>query len=173
MLLRATTRDAKNPVQGKVKRNLSNNRGLPFHEAEIKVLRWPLIAIYSSLVGCKHEREPKNPPHWWACNTNNANALHKINQQAPQGFIYLFIFTPNSYNNGRKGIQTLAFLIIEIIRLSYKPSKSKSLISISCLNSSMSTSTQKEVCIIRKRKEKKKVTNHKDIKAQKTLTVQY
>lgn len=45
--------------------------------------------------------------------TNNANALHKINQQAPQGFIYLFIFTPNSYNNGRKGIQTLAFLIIE------------------------------------------------------------
>lgn len=113
MLLRATTRDAKNPVQGKVKRNLSNNRGLPFHEAEIKVLRWPLIAIYSSLVGRKHEREPKNPPHWWACNTNNANALHKINQQAPQGFIYLFIFTPNSYNNGRKGIQTLAFLIIE------------------------------------------------------------
>lgn len=32
----------------------------------------------------------------------------------------------------------------------------------------MSTSTQKEVYITWKRKEKKKVTNHKDIKTQKT-----
>ena len=60
-LLRAATRNMKNSSRKGQKKPFQKQR-LPIHEAEIKVLGSPSIAIDPSLVAGKDEREPRNPP---------------------------------------------------------------------------------------------------------------